>query len=119
MVLFEAQLPTFPSVILSLSSGAIRQSNKLQLSLKVWHASSAACRLSDPAILDSFGYETLRGANRVGVRSLPEIQDSDDYEAVVQAADSQQATNHSLSSRSQKRLRAYHLLKLPWANIVT
>ena len=50
---------------------------------------------------------------------IPEIQDSDDYEAVVQAADSQQATNHSLSSRSQKRLRAYHLLKLPWAYIVT
>ena len=50
---------------------------------------------------------------------IPEIQDSDDYEAVVQAADSQQATNHSLSSRSQKRLRAYHLLKLPQANFVT
>ena len=82
-------------------------------------SSSAACRLSDPAILDSSGYETLRGANRAGVRSLPEIQDSDDYEAVVQAADSQQPTNHSLSSRSQKRLRAYHLLKLPQANFVT
>ena len=53
------------------------------------------------------------------VSDLPEIQDSDDYEAVVQAADSQQPTNHSLSSRSQKRLRAYHLLMLPWANIVT
>ena len=50
---------------------------------------------------------------------IPEIQDSDDYEAVVQAADSQQATNHSLSSRSQKRLRANHLLKLPQANLVT
>ena len=33
------------------------RSYKLQLSLKVWHASSAACRLSDPAILDSSGYE--------------------------------------------------------------
>ena len=118
LVLFEAQLPTFPSVIQPPLSFKWGNASEQQIATLSEGVARLFCRM--PAVRSrdiGFLWIWERGANRAGVRSqrykIPTTMRR------VKAADSQQATNHSLSSRSQKRLRAYHLLKLPQANLVT